>query len=409
MDVVIKEGKICLMCGIFLTEPYIHCTECLSECFLCLHCFAKGSEIGDHQNNHNYEIVRNNFPLLDKNWTAAEEIRLLDAILGCGLGNWTDVARQVQTKNRDECRFHYFNFYVYNPKLPLPEGQYPESKSAIHPTPFQYTKGEDPPRPALDSQLHRDMAGYMPARGDFQTEYDNFAELELRELEFGRECEDESETEIKLAMVNIYSSRLKERARRKCIMQEHGLIHPRQALVMWRRYDNTLSMFDLRQRISLLKECRTMGLTRLYSIPLYLRLKKKQKERQQRRSALTELLGCLKDEGLCSQWLQRQTVLEGSRGLSDHVPSAARRPSQPLSILGLPGCEKLSSKEKELCSAVRVVPENFLSIKTTLINECDKLGGLKLAQARSLIKIDVNKTRKIYDFLLEEGLIKKDT
>ncbi|XP_022258357.1 transcriptional adapter 2-alpha-like, partial [Limulus polyphemus] len=301
MDIIIKEGKVCLMCGIILAEPYIHCTECLSdsECFLCLHCFAKGSEIGDHLNNHNYEIVRNNFPLLDKNWTAAEEVRLLDAILGCGLGNWTDIARQVQTKNRDECRFHYFNLYVYNPKPPLPELQDPESKSEIHPTPFQYTKGEDPPRPALDSQLHRDMAGYMPARGDFQTEYDNYAELELRELEFGQEDEDQCET----------------------------------------------GMFDLRQRISLLKECRTMGLTRLYSIPLYLRLKKKQKERQQRRPALTELLGYLKDEGLCSQWLQRQTVLEGSRGLSDHAPSADIK----LAMVNI-YCSRLKERARRKCT-----------------------------------------------------------
>ena len=36
------------------------------------------------------------------------------------------------------------------------------------------------------------------------------------------------------------------------------------------------------------------------------------------------------------------------------------------------------------------------------------MGPMKLSTARNLLKIDVNKTRKIYDFLADEGLITKD-
>lgn len=57
---------------------------------------------------------------------------------------------------------------------------------------------------------------------------------------------------------------------------------------------------------------------------------------------------------------------------------------------------------------VRLVPEAFLEFKTLLVNECAKQGYLKLAQARLMIKIDVNKTRKIYDFLISEGMINKN-
>ena len=32
-------------------------------------------------------------PLLDWDWTGVEEIKLLEAIEACGLGNWTDVAK----------------------------------------------------------------------------------------------------------------------------------------------------------------------------------------------------------------------------------------------------------------------------------------------------------------------------
>ena len=40
-----------------------------------------------------------------------------------------------------------------------------------------------------------------------------------------------------------------------------------------------------------------------------------------------------------------------------------------------------------------------------MIAECEKNGSLKLKEARKLCRIDVNKTRKIYNLLLEKGLI----
>lgn len=61
----------------------------------------------------------------------------------------------------------------------------------------------------------------------------------------------------------------------------------------------------------------------------------------------------------------------------------------------------------QLCQVVRLVPGAYLEYKQALLNECRRQGGLRLAQARALIKIDVNKTRKIYDFLIKEGYITK--
>lgn len=49
--------------------------------------------------------------------------------------------------------------------------------------------GDEPPRPVLDSQKHVEMAGYSAARGDFVTEYDNFAEMNVRDLEFNDDDE----------------------------------------------------------------------------------------------------------------------------------------------------------------------------------------------------------------------------
>ncbi len=62
----------------------------------------------------------------------------------------------------------------------------------------------------------------------------------------------------------------------------------------------------------------------------------------------------------------------------------------------------------QMCSSARIFPESYLEFKRILIHECNKQGYLKLMQARNLVKIDVNKTRKVFDFLLQEGHINKD-
>lgn len=76
-------------------------------------------------------------------------------------------------------------------------------------------------------------------------------------------------------------------------------------------------------------------------------------------------------------------------------------------ILGLPSYDKLTEEEKELCSTIRLVPTAYLSYKAILISENAKSSNLRLADARRLIKIDVNKTRQLYDFLLKSGFINK--
>lgn len=43
---------------------------------------------------------------------------------------------------------------------------------------------QDPPRPVIGSSLYQEMAGYMPGRGDFSIEYDDYAELDIQDLNF---------------------------------------------------------------------------------------------------------------------------------------------------------------------------------------------------------------------------------
>jgi hypothetical protein len=85
--------------------------------------------------------------------------------------------------------------------------------------------------------------------------------------------------------------------------------------------------------------------------------------------------------------------------------ASSRRPAPPLEVNGLPLCDRLNAEERELCAYARIIPENYLEFKSLLAAECEKNNGLRLAQARRCIKIDVNKTRKLFDFLMEQGII----
>lgn len=69
----------------------------------------------------------------------------------------------------------------------------------------------------------------------------------------------------------------------------------------------------------------------------------------------------------------------------------------------MPGSELLSGQEKLLCTTLQLLPQHYLMIKERLIRECFTRGFLKESSAKQLIKIDVNKTSKIFDFFVSVG------
>ncbi|MBZ3880006.1 Transcriptional adapter 2-alpha [Sciurus carolinensis] len=141
---------------------------------------------------------------------------------------------------------------------------------------------------------------------------------------------------------------------------------------------------------------------------MYNHLKKEREEERLKLTMLSEVLQYIQDSSACQQWLHRQADIDS--GLTPSISMASnsgRGSAPPLNLIGLPGTEKLNEKEKEFCQMVRLVPGTYLEYKSALLNRCNKRGGLRLAQARALIKIDVNKTRKIYDFLNRERYVTK--
>lgn len=59
----------------------------------------------------------------------------------------------------------------------------------------------------------------------------------------------------------------------------------------------------------------------------------------------------------------------------------------------------------QLCSQFRLLPEMYLRCKEAMMTEFARVGKLRLMDARRLCRIDVNKTRKIYNLLVSKGFI----
>lgn len=67
----------------------------------------------------------------------------------------------------------------------------------------------------------------------------------------------------------------------------------------------------------------------------------------------------------------------------------------------------LSTEEQDLCRQIRMNPRSYIAAKAIIIREYRKRGDeISRKQARDLLKCDVNKTGKIWDFLVRNGIIK---
>lgn len=432
------EEVPCPKCSLTLNTPYVLCKECPGMVKICLQCFSKGAEFGGHESDHPYTIIRDDLPIFENSWSAAEEMTLLKVMADCGYGNWQDVANRLRVRGKNEVEKHYNKFFINQPHPELP--QFPEADLERVPCPVVYKLCDDPPRYPDSSQVFQLMGGYMAGRGDFNVEHDNYLELELRNIDFSAppaEERDELEERLKFEVLDVYQNCIAERWWRRKVIRKYGLINIRKhrlyhgmypckfkgLLDMLRpfmrlcnpedfdKYTQALSLqFELKKNIHKLMECRENGITKQRSVKIFRVLKSRRGEMKSHRHLLDDILVHVKDESACQSWLQKQAVLETmTKGAANlPLPSVPRRIAPPMDIVGLPGYERLSKKERELCAGVRLVPEAYLEFKEILVGECKRNGFLRLQQARTLIKIDVNKTRKLYDFLVSEGNLTKE-
>lgn len=431
--------NFCSKCVNIVTEPYIVCCACVEvKVILCLHCFAKGVAFGSHESDHSYTVIRKDFSVFESHWSAAEEIDMLSTLADCGYGNWADVSQRLKTKTKLDCERHYNKHYINEPQSPLEK--FEDNMLDTHPQPLVYKLSDDPPRYPEHSASSVEMGGYMAARGDFNTEFNNYQELDVIHMAFEEEEDDKKdrlEEILKVTTLEGFWEGLKERGRRKKIIREHGLISLQKLGSVNRRYDtrvreiidklrcfvSIMSPFEhdkfveslsleqeIRTQIKNLQEFRENGVTGLRKAKIFKILKKRRQETKSKIHLLDDILVNVSDEKACQLWLQRQALLGNltKDTSTSMLPNIPRKSAPPLDIIGMPGYDKLDHEEREVCAAIRLVPEAYIEFRSALVNECRRNGCLKLGQARSLIKIDVNKTRRLYDYLISQGSINRD-
>ncbi|XP_065309681.1 transcriptional adapter 2-beta isoform X3 [Dermacentor albipictus] len=219
----------CNYCQEDITGVRVKCAEC-PDFDLCLQCFSCGAEMGAHKNRHGYQLIDcGNFPIFQApcNWKAKEELVLLEAIEQYGFGNWEDVSQCLPARSCEEVQEHYNSHYI--------EGNIGRAtwSTDVSTQIKDHTVPEGGPlSPSLSSPVatvditstEQQELGYMPCRDDYEREYDNEAESLISQLSMGGPDEDELEVALKLAQVDMYSRRLRERLRRKGLVRDYRLL-----------------------------------------------------------------------------------------------------------------------------------------------------------------------------------------
>lgn len=434
---------------------------------LCVTCFCGGAEPVKHKTWHDYRIVKpHNFPIFSEDWDADEELLLIEAAEKMGIGNWQAIADYVGTKNKTDCEQHYLDVYVSSPDWPLPRMDLKFETSEVECRErkrqrLQQSRGLVPRKPALSQPntskpitsgpAYHEIQGYMPRRFEFETEYENDAEQFVKDMVFNDD-DTQEEIDLKIMVLDIYNSRLDRRMeRKKLIFERRWLDFKRMQAIERKRQKEEREIYNktrvfcrlqteedyetfvkglvkeqqLRDRIATLQEWRQAGLTTIRQGEQY------EREKQNRLAQLKTFMS-LSNDRLGASASQRNTYrsqmasLVTSNGANYYkerqaqapatptistvaataAPAGGRKPANPLNIRDADGVHLLTEEEQILCSTLRIMPRPYLVIKDTILKEYAKQGYLKRRQARALIKIDVNKTSRIYDFFVESGWIK---
>lgn len=209
----------------------VRCLEC-DDFDLCLQCFACGAEIGKHRSGHAYQFMdTGNFSIFpgQGHWTAREEVRLLDAIEQYGYGNWEDIARHIETRTPDEARNKYISSYIDGAigraswKPALERLQLPIEHTVPDTGPLSPTLGSSLPSQPPSTEENT-ILGYMPHRDDFEREWDNDAETTIAPLFIHPVDDEDVDMALKLAQVDMYMRRLRERSRRKRVVRDFQVV-----------------------------------------------------------------------------------------------------------------------------------------------------------------------------------------
>ncbi|KAH1014891.1 transcriptional adapter 2B isoform X2 [Dendroctonus ponderosae] len=219
----------CTYCQEDINGVRVQCCEC-QDFDICLQCFASGAEIGTHKNDHPYRFVDHGSVSIfggRGSWTGREQLKLLEAAELYSYANWDLMAEQVGTRTAEECREEFTARYLDGNIGKVMWGNVSKPNLVIN-----LAEDEGPLSPAalaklppLDATLEEaKILGYKPHRDDFEREYNPEAEQLVAHLQLEDNTDSDVERVLKLAVVDMYIRRLRERQRRKRIVRDYQLV-----------------------------------------------------------------------------------------------------------------------------------------------------------------------------------------
>ncbi|KAK5111639.1 hypothetical protein LTR62_004743 [Meristemomyces frigidus] len=270
---------ICNVCSNDITSTVrIRCaSKSCSDYDLCVTCFSEAKHNIHHDpRTHPYQVIEpHSIPIFDPSWGADEELLLLEGAEQYGLGSWADIADHIGGyREKDEVRDHYISTYVHSKTFPLPERASPSDTRLSDSVPrdeFQARKKRrieerkeaisevsqtvpTPAKPTSSIPSCHEVAGYMPGRLEFESEYFNEAEEAVQHMQFSPDeginpqtNEFEAETQLKMVVMNIYNDRLTARTDRKRVIFAHHLLDYRKNIAIDKK--RTREQRDLHHRL----------------------------------------------------------------------------------------------------------------------------------------------------------------
>lgn len=434
---------LCGYCQRDISGLRIRCAEC-TEFDLCLQCFACGVESGPHKKDHQYRVGRALGAAafdIPAPWCLAEENMLLDAVEQYGFGNWEDVSSHVETRTQLECEEHYVKFYIQGN---IGKATFPSdtgSKITDHTTPAggPLSPSITMPLPPLDlPPQEQQELGYMPHRDDFEREYDNQAETLVSGLAISAD-DDDLDLNVKLSCVSKYRVRLRERERRKRIARSHSLIstslipnknaktpNPKRKFAkeereilekmkvhtqfqtsaeLERLQETLLKEKEHKTKIKEMSELRKQGVTLLSDVEDYEEEKYKREKRKENRKKMNTLQTPKRNSSVSKKAegkVEKLDILIDDDDTKDDEEAEAEDSKE---MASMPGYEMLSEREKRLCNSIRMIPANYITIKTCIIKDyLQRRQGLPV-KIRYPSGMDKTHRRKIMSFLSDNGWI----
>jgi len=425
-----RSEVLCAGCGSDCYESFslrVVCCECLPNLDFCLQCFSSSVTVGQHRASHQYRFeVTNQYPILNGDWSASELLELLEGLEQFGYGNWNDVSRYVDTKGPSECRDAVNQYFVHGPIGNRTYNERCRGSAIDHTTRLQPSPVKKVAEVTELNVNERLVLGWLPTRDEFEVEFANDAESMVSGLDQGKndEIEEEIDVALKLAHVEIYQTKLKERERRRKTARDYSLVKEffsdessqgisfKQSGIRPKKKDHkseTLEKLKLFSNFQSVEEHRKFVSNVAREKDLKTRIKELIRYRK------NGVVKCRDGDEFDSQRLRRNKLkaerkraaeagLEVSASLLEQVRGVSDMDSV-INITNLPGYDLLSVGEKRLCTSLRLHPNLYLSYKTCLIRDHIQKRRGQITRPLHPSGLDKIQRKKIFNYLLHAGWI----